>query len=139
MIFAQLLAKLCDRQPTSPGTRRTQASRLRLCATTLVALPLFGLGAVAARAQFNGPPSLPGQEINRPFHLTTDEAILFPPIQDTILQPGDQIKVKIYGDPDYDLTAIRVSAQGDAFFPLVGVVHLQGLRFPSMPRMARTS
>jgi polysaccharide export outer membrane protein len=127
MIFAQLLAKLCDRQPTSQVNRGNQASRSRLYTTALLALTLFGLGSVAARAQFNGPPSLPGQEINRPFQLTTDQAILFPPIQDTILQPGDVVKVKIYGDLDYDITGIRVSAEGDGFFPLVGVLHLQGL------------
>jgi polysaccharide export outer membrane protein len=118
MIFAKLRAR---RSTTLQLCRRCAPARVLGAAGILLAT-----ACAPARAQFSGPPSLPGQEINRPFTLTTDEAILHPPPRETILEPGDQVTVKLYGDSDYVATA-RVSATGNVLMPMVGVVHFEGL------------
>jgi polysaccharide export outer membrane protein len=109
--------------------RSATLQRLRCCASARIlaaAAILLGTACAPARAQFSGPPSLPGQEINRPFTLTTDEAILRPPPRETILEPGDQVTVKLYGDSDYTSVA-RISSTGNVLMPMVGVLHFQGL------------
>jgi len=91
----------------------------------------FGLGlgwlALAAHAQFNGPPQqATPQELNRPATPTTDRHILFPGTQELHLAGGDLLNVRIFGQPDYTPT-VRIAPDGTASLPLAGIVPLAGL------------
>jgi polysaccharide export outer membrane protein len=115
------LAQLCERR----------SSPLRFFASFGKSLALsFAIGcsllSINAHAQFNGPPSAAGLEINRPFTLTSDPEILHPPVHDSTLQPGDLVAVRLYGDTDYTPSA-RLSSTGDVFLPLAGSLHFAGL------------
>jgi polysaccharide export outer membrane protein len=100
----------------------TRPRTTRLLALLLVVFSI----TLSAAAQFNGPGSAPGDEINRPTVLTTDNATLYPPTQLSTLRPGDQITIKLYGEPDYS-PAARVDTDGNVHLPLIGKVHLAGL------------
>jgi len=82
--------------------------------------------SVPAFAQFNGPASIGGTEINRPISLTTDQGVLYSPLQDQPLSPGDLISIHIFGQPDY-APSVRLSADGMVLLPLIGQIHLGGL------------
>jgi polysaccharide export outer membrane protein len=90
---------------------------------------LLTLGSVRALAQFNGPGSIGGQEMNRPTVLTSDPAVLYPAQPDFTLIPGDQIAIRIFGESDYT-PAARIDIDGNVYLPLIGSVHLQGLSVP---------
>jgi polysaccharide export outer membrane protein len=93
------------------------------CALLLAALLVL---SVPALAQFNGPASIGGTEINRPISLTTDQDVLYSPLQDQPLSPGDLLTIHIFGQLDYSPT-VRISADGMALLPLIGQIHLGGL------------
>lgn len=82
--------------------------------------------SLQAFAQFNGPASLGGPEINRPVTLTSDPALLHPTASDYKLSPGDTVTLRVYGDTDYN-PSVRVNLNGDIALPLIGLVHVQGL------------
>jgi polysaccharide export outer membrane protein len=97
------------------------ATRLALC------LLVFGLGAGAARAQFNGPAtSTVGPEVNRPTSITTDRALLYPAVHDQVLGSGDEVQVKIFNQPEY-IPSGRIGTDGNLLLPLIGEVKLAGL------------
>jgi polysaccharide export outer membrane protein len=79
-----------------------------------------------ARAQFNGAQSLGTTEINRPITLTTDQSVLYPAVQDLVLEPGDLLTIHIFADADFNPT-VRIADDGTVLLPLIGEVHLQGL------------
>jgi polysaccharide export outer membrane protein len=107
---------------------RTPLSGNRMRKTLLFLCGFFLLAqALPAAAQFNGPPlTSSGDEMNRPVQLTTDPALLFPPSQDTILQAGDSVTVRLYGEADYSPSG-RIDSDGNIELPLIGIVHLGGL------------
>ncbi len=81
----------------------------------------------AARAQFNGPADTARDTVNAPHPITTDPAILYPPIRDPRVQTGDMLRVSISGVPDYNATD-RVSAHGTVVLPLLpDPIVLEGL------------
>jgi polysaccharide export outer membrane protein len=82
--------------------------------------------SLPALAQFNGPASLGGAEINQPVTLTTDNAVLFPPQQDVPLVVDDLFNVRIFDQPDYTPT-VRIATDGNVLLPLIGTVHVAGL------------
>ena len=91
-----------------------------------LALLLAALLGSSAQAQFSGP-ALTGKDgVNVPTALTTDPAVLFPPDRDIILQPGDGVRVSLYGFPDYVIPD-RVASDGTITLPLAGSVNVQGI------------
>lgn len=118
--MSQESRKLATLRLAAVGTAAFQLPARLLAMLMLLA---FALPAVA---QFNGPGSSPGNEMNRPTVLTTDTATLYPPTQLSTLRPGDQITIRIYGEPDYTPSA-RVDTDGNVHLPLIGSVHLAGL------------
>jgi polysaccharide export outer membrane protein len=90
----------------------------RLLTVVLLCVPAFG--------QFNGPASLGGAEINRPVDITTDQSLLFPPLLDIPLVPGDLIAIHLFGQADY-APIVRIAADGNVVLPLIGETHLGGL------------
>jgi polysaccharide export outer membrane protein len=99
-------------------------SRMKLRLTSLFAVLL--LLSSPLLAQFNGPTSLGGAEINRPTVLTTDDAVLFPTLPDVVLSAGDAIFIHVYGEADYS-PSVRIAADGNVDLPLIGKIHLGGL------------
>lgn len=106
---------------------------LRPFALSSAALLLLLAGS-PSHAQFNGPTSLGSTEINRPVTVTTDQSILYPPIQDLVLSPGDVILIHIFADDEYAPTA-RIEPDGTVLLPLIGVVHLAGLNVTQAERL----
>jgi polysaccharide export outer membrane protein len=100
--------------------------RLRQAAHHARLMAALLLLSVPALAQFNGPASLGGAEINRPVSITTDQDTLFPPILDTPLVADDLINIRIFGQPDYTPT-VRIATDGNVLLPLIGNIHLAGL------------
>ncbi|WP_419806418.1 polysaccharide biosynthesis/export family protein [Terriglobus sp.] len=84
------------------------------------------LCAPFARAQFNGPADTAADPVNTPHALTTDPAILYPAKHDTVLHGGDQIRLSVYGIPDYNFSG-RISQQGFVTVPLIDPVQVDGL------------
>jgi len=98
--------------------------------STKLQLGLLNLGALLllttpSLAQFNGPPTT-SADLNRPSTLTTDRTILFPPAHDQVLQPGDILTVRVFGQGDY-VPVVRVSNDGNIQLPLIGTVAVGGL------------
>ena len=58
--------------------------------------------------------------------LTADQTVLYPSTPDTLLNPGDQISLRLFSDPEYNFTG-RISVDGTVLLPLLGIVPLQGL------------
>ena len=88
----------------------------------IVALAL----APALPGQFSGPAPLPSPLRNTPMPLTTDPAVLFPGEREVELGPGDQITVRVFDSPEYQITT-RIGLDGAIQIPLAGVVHVGGL------------
>ncbi len=116
----------------APITRATALmpnapSRLGMPLRMLFGLMVLIMACVSAKAQFNGPP-LPINltDVSKPAVLTTDPAILYPPIKNTTLRAGDTITVKVYGDDSYAMTG-RIDNDGTIKLPAIGIVHLAGL------------
>jgi len=105
------------------------STRLHLGLLNLGALLLVTAPALffcpQARAQFNGPPTVT-VDLNRPTTLTTDRGILFPPVHDQFLQPGDVLTVHVFGQADYS-PSVRVANDGNIQLPLIGTVKVGGL------------
>ncbi len=80
--------------------------------------------AVACRAQYNGPPT--NADRSGVTSITNEQAALFPATPETVLQPGDQISVHLFSDPDYTLST-RIGIDGTVLMPLIGTVQLRGL------------
>ncbi len=76
------------------------------------------LAPVAGSAQFNGPADTARDTVNAPHPITTDPAILYPPVRDPRVQTGDILRVTISGVSDYAATD-RVSAHGTVVLPLL--------------------
>jgi polysaccharide biosynthesis/export protein len=112
---------------TSTARAGSTVSATRMPSRRLACLGLLGLlAATTTRAQFNGPQSVGTAEINRPVTLTTDPAELYPAIQDLVIEPGDQVAIRLFSDAEY-APVVRVAPDGTALLPLIGVVHLEGL------------
>jgi polysaccharide export outer membrane protein len=113
---------------SSPRLRLSARLRSIACARAAVfsAALLVLLTGTTLHAQFNGPTSLGTTEINRPVTLTTDPAVLYPPMQDVVLTTGDLVTIHLFADPDYNPVA-RIAPDGTILLPLIGVVHLAGL------------
>jgi polysaccharide export outer membrane protein len=77
-------------------------------------------------AQFNGPTSLGGAEINRPTVLTTDDSILYPSLKDVVITTGDVLSIHLYAENDYAPT-VRIASDGSVDLPLIGKIHFGGL------------
>lgn len=110
----------------SPVAPRRPVRSLSAIWSATLGLLVFLAAATTARAQFNGPPSLGTTEINRPVTFTTDPAILYPATQELLLEPGDQITIRLFSDPEYS-PVVRIAPDGTVLLPLIGVVYLQGL------------
>ena len=80
----------------------------------------------AAHAQFNGPALSPSQQTNQVMTPTTDPAVLNPGSRDVMLEPGDQIQVRLFGIPDF-APPLRIGVDGTIQLPLIGVVPISGL------------
>jgi polysaccharide export outer membrane protein len=92
-----------------------------------LSLLLLALAAASARAQFTGPPTgLPPEDAMQQSEITTDPAILFPPVHNSYLRAGDTITIRMYGDAEYSPVA-RIDIDGNIQLPLVGPVHVGGL------------
>lgn len=88
----------------------------------------------AARAQFNGPTEAPGMPNAQPLRLTTDRALLFPPVHDQYLVAGDQLTVRLFGQPDYN-PVVRVANDGTIQLPLIGTVPVVGISIDAAERL----
>ncbi len=95
----------------------------RLLAGAAVLLLLSGN---LAHAQFSGPALGVGPQANTVQTPTTDPAILNPGLRDLVLEPGDQIQVRLFGVPDFT-PLVRVGVDGTIQLPLIGVVRVEGL------------
>jgi polysaccharide export outer membrane protein len=95
----------------------------RLLFISWVALLILASSS-AGVAQFSGP----GPAVQTPstVTVTTDRALLFPPIRDPRLSPGDLISIRVFEQPDYT-PEVRVSANGSVLLPLIGTVDLNGV------------
>ena len=86
--------------------------------------------AVAAagttQAQFNGPALSVTPDTNAPQKPTTDTSLLLPSQRDPLLNPGDLLTVRIFGQTDY-APPVRVSVDGTVQLPLIGPVKIAGL------------
>lgn len=111
---------------------RTDASKLanqitwRRAWFASIAFLLMVISARFAEAQFSGPALGISSEINPPFTITTDPAILFPASRDIYLGVGDVFSVHIYGNSDY-APVVRIALDGTVQLPLIGIVTVDGL------------
>jgi polysaccharide export outer membrane protein len=69
-----------------------------------------------------------GFDISSPPKLvvTTDHALLYPPVHDYVLQPGDLISINIFGEQEF-IPGLRINSFGQADLPFLGDVRLAGL------------
>ncbi len=79
--------------------------------------------AAQAWAQYNGPPTSADRATSA--IPTQDPSLLYPATPEPLLAPGDQIAIRLYGDPDYNFTG-RISVDGTVLLPLIGIVPLRG-------------
>jgi polysaccharide export outer membrane protein len=77
-------------------------------------------------AQFSGPAPTLTPDTNAPQKPTTDPLILMAGLRDPVINPGDQLTVRIFGTADY-APPVRVSVDGDVQLPLIGLVKIAGL------------
>ncbi len=89
----------------------------------LLLLTAAGLVPPALRGQYNGAPTTADRSNSAV--LTSDQSLLFPTTPDTILTPGDQIAIRLFGDADYNLN-VRIGIDGTAILPLIGSVDFRG-------------
>lgn len=80
----------------------------------------------SAVAQFSGPALGVNTQVNPPYTITTDRAILYPANRDVYLWHDDLISVHIFESADYSPT-VRVSLDGTIQLPLIGTVKVEGL------------
>lgn len=78
----------------------------------------------SALAQFNGPPTAADRGAS--VSPTVDQASLYPSTPEQLLAPGDQISIRLFGEPDYTFTG-RIALDGSVYLPLIGSTRLQGL------------
>jgi polysaccharide export outer membrane protein len=102
---------------------RIARRKIWLASTVFLLMALYGR---FAEAQFSGPALGITAEVNPPFTITTDPAILFPAGRDPYLGIGDVLSIRIFGNPDYTPTA-RIGLDGTAQLPLIGNVLLNDL------------
>lgn len=113
--------------------RRTMKRAVALRGVGLLAIVL-GL-CFNAQAQYNGPPTtIDRSNIGATTALTTDQSLLFPTTPETVLAPGDQITVRLFSDPEYNLTA-RIAVDGTVVLPLIGTVNLRGVSVNNAERL----
>ena len=96
-----------------------RARFLRLC----LAFLLLCASPALALAQYNGPPTTADRANSA--NPSNDQSLLFPTTPDTVLTPGDQIAIRVFGDNDYTLS-VRVGIDGTVLLPLIGSVDLRG-------------
>jgi len=89
-----------------------------------VAIGVAARGTV--QAQFSGPAVTATPSTNKPQTATTDAAILMPGLRDPIVNPGDQLTVRIFGTTEYS-PPVRVGVDGNIQLPLIGLVPVGGL------------
>ena len=96
----------------------------RWCLGLILGL-LAGLALrTSAVAQYNGPPTAADRSTSAT--VTTDTAVLNPTSPDTVLNVGDLVSVRLFGDPEYTAST-RVGADGTVLLPLIGSVTLRGV------------
>ena len=94
----------------------------RLMRPLLVALALLSW-SLTSPAQYNGvAPTLDGSVKTG----TTGQTALFPSTPDTLLTSGDQISIRVFNDPEYNIV-VRIGVDGTVVLPLLGNVNLTGL------------
>jgi len=98
----------------------------RNLAEWLVAVAIGAASTGAVQAQFSGPAVTANPATNKPQAATTDAAILMPGLRDPIVNPGDQLLVRIFGTSDYS-PPVRVGIDGNIQLPLIGLVSVGGL------------
>ncbi len=86
-------------------------------------LALAVLVPASIQGQYNGTPTTADRSNSA--ILTTDPNLLNPTTPDTILTPGDQVAVRLFGDNDYALS-VRIGIDGTAILPLIGSVDFRG-------------
>ncbi len=111
-----------------------RSTRLRASLpVSVVAILAFLVGVSGiARAQFNGPPSTADQSMTVP--VTTDQSLLFPTTPETLLTAGDVIAVRLFSDPEYNVS-VRIAVDGTVLLPLIGTVNLQGVTVSGAERL----
>jgi polysaccharide biosynthesis/export protein len=105
-------------------TLRSLSSFPRFAFLTFVVSCLAVTLQGGARAQFNGPG--PANPAAQTVTVTTDRSVLFPTAHDPQLSVGDLISIHVLGQPDY-VPQVRLSPDGRALLPFIGVVQLNGL------------
>jgi polysaccharide export outer membrane protein len=111
------------RQVSTFFCRRFQSLPRELKGGLAILLMLLPLTAVA---QFSGPSTLSNPADNPTPAVTTQRALLYPPVHDILLANGDQLAIQMFGHSDYT-ESVRVGTDGNVFLPLIGVVHVGGL------------
>ena len=99
-----------------------RTSPKRLFAAVLACMLMSG----SAWAQFSGPALGVTPQANQPQTPTTDPAILMPAQRDPLINAGDLLAVRIFGQLDY-APPVRVSVDGNIQLPLIGLVPVAGL------------
>lgn len=56
--------------------------------------------------------------------------------KDYTLEPGDVVGVKVFQEPDLD-RELRVSQEGDLYFPLIGKIEVQGRTLAAIEQIVR--
>jgi polysaccharide export outer membrane protein len=80
----------------------------------------------SATGQFSGPGLGIATQVNPPFKITTDPAILYPANRDVYLWHDDLITVRVFASADYGPT-VRVGLDHTIQLPLIGSVEVEGL------------
>jgi polysaccharide biosynthesis/export protein len=80
----------------------------------------------SAAAQFSGPALGVNTQVNPPYKITTDPAILYPANRDVYLWHDDLISIHLFESADYTPT-VRVSLDGTIQLPLIGILKVEGL------------
>lgn len=114
------------------ATNRIRSAAGHRCLSALL-LALLGIALSApAAAQFNGP----GPTVTTPTTatVTTDRSILFPPLRETTLSPGDRISIRVFEQADYN-PEVRLGSDGSVLLPLIGTVNLNGLSITQAERL----
>jgi polysaccharide export outer membrane protein len=91
-----------------------------------MALALVLAAAGTLQAQFSGPALTVTPDTNAPHKPTTDPSLLMPSQRDPVLNPGDLLSVRVFGQADY-APPVRVSVDGTVPLPLIGTVKIAGL------------
>jgi polysaccharide export outer membrane protein len=87
---------------------------------------LVAFGTLPAQAQFAGPALKLPAEANLPQIPTNDPSLLTAPPTDVKILPGDVLTIHLFDATDFT-PSVRVSVDGSAQLPLIGVVHVADL------------